>query len=92
VRVYDPEVKSLPPELGAAVEYSESACDALAGADAAVIATEWPVFREMRAEDFTRTMNRPLLLDPNRFLEKSLGDLTRMQYVAVGTPKGSTCS
>jgi UDPglucose 6-dehydrogenase len=62
--------------------------DAIRGADAIVVATEWPVFRELTGErigDLSTGGKRPLVLDANRFLAAKLGDDARVKYVAVGT-------
>lgn len=87
VPVFDPAVKSLPPDLARA-ERCESATDALMDAEAAVVATEWPEFRNLAASELKAAMKTPVLLDANRFLQKSLGDFDGMRYIAVGTPKG----
>jgi UDPglucose 6-dehydrogenase len=42
--------------------------DALRGADAAVIATEWPVYRELDWAALHETMRRPLIIDGRRLL------------------------
>ncbi len=47
VIAYDPAVKTLPRELAASIELADTAHDALRGASAAVIATEWPEFRTL---------------------------------------------
>lgn len=43
--------------------------EALRGADAAVIATEWPVYREMDWAGLRDTMRRPLVIDGKRLLD-----------------------
>ena len=58
-----------------------SAQDALKGADAAIIATEWPEFRELSADDF-KIMARPLVLDQSRFLNAQLSG--KAEYVTTG--------
>lgn len=70
VRVFDPAVRpaALPAEWGAAVRVCGSVAEAVTGAEAAVVATEWP---EVRAADWPGLlprMKRPLILDANRFL------------------------
>lgn len=87
VRAFDPVVESLPPDLSRAIQLYRTVKEALTGAEAAIIATEWPLFREIRGEDLITTMRTALLLDPNRFAEKSLGDLSGIRYVAVGKPR-----
>jgi UDPglucose 6-dehydrogenase len=42
--------------------------EALRGADAAVIATEWPVYRDLDWAAVRATMRRPLIIDGRRLL------------------------
>ncbi len=84
VRAFDPVAKELSDDL-ARITLAQSALEALEGACAVVIATEWPEFRELSAADFVRHMKRPLLLDASRFLAKSLGDANSLEYVSVGS-------
>ena len=68
VTAYDPAVRTLPGELDAAVTLAKDARDALRNAAAVVVATEWPEFRELNADDFTQRMDGRLILDPAAFL------------------------
>ncbi len=61
VRAHDPAVKSLPSDLSF-VELRASAEEAVSGADAIVIATEWPEYRELSLPANT------VVIDANRFL------------------------
>jgi UDPglucose 6-dehydrogenase len=81
VTAFDPKVTSLPAELKA--EIAPSARDALRGADAAIIATEWPDFRDLSAEDF-QVMARPLVLDQSRFLQAQLSGKSAIEYLTTG--------
>jgi UDPglucose 6-dehydrogenase len=84
VRAHDPAVTALPAELGLAVGLCASPLEALAGADVAVIATEWPVYRELSSTDISSRMRCPLVVDPNHFLADVLGSDLRIRYVATG--------
>jgi UDPglucose 6-dehydrogenase len=79
ITAFDPKVKSLPADLKASV--AASAQDALKGADAAIIATEWPDFRSLSVDDF-KVMVRPLVLDQSRFLAAQLSG--KLDYVTTG--------
>lgn len=81
ITAFDPKVKSLPPDLK--VTIAPSARTALDGADAAIIATEWPDFRDLGADDFRR-MVRPLVLDQSRFLQSQLSGKTGIEYLTAG--------
>ena len=65
---------------------AESATDALAGADAAVIAAEWPDFAVLSADDCVRAMRTPNIIDAGAFLGESVGRDARVRYFAVGRP------
>jgi UDPglucose 6-dehydrogenase len=84
VRAHDPAVTSLPEDLAGIIVQSRSPLGALEGASVLVIATEWPEYREVSAEDVVHKMEQPLVIDPNRFLAKTLGMNEQVQYAAVG--------
>lgn len=81
IAAFDPKVKSLPPDIKAAM--ASSAQEALKDADAAIIATEWPDFRDLSAADF-QVMARPLVLDQSRFLQAQLSGKTGLEYLTTG--------
>jgi UDPglucose 6-dehydrogenase len=68
VTAFDPAVRTLPRELDTAITLAKDARDALRNADAVVVATEWPEFRELSADDFAQGMAGRLILDPAAFL------------------------
>lgn len=80
---YDPAVRAVPIEMKGFVQAGASIREALNGADAAVIATEWPEFRTISYDDLV-PMRRRILVDPNRFLDSSLRNDARLLYAAVG--------
>jgi UDPglucose 6-dehydrogenase len=90
VRAFDPAVQQLPEDVNMCVTLCRSAGEALTGCNAAVIATECPQFRELTAQDLMNQMKTPVVLDANRFLEKTLGAHAAIVYIAVGMPKESS--
>jgi UDPglucose 6-dehydrogenase len=84
VRAYDPVITALPDRF-AAVELVAGAAEAIDGADAVVICTEWPEFRSIDWPGCLSTMRRPLVIDVNRFLGGALRSLGS-EYRAVGLP------
>ncbi len=84
VQAHDPAIAVLPDELRPAITLCASAQAALAGADVAVIATEWPDYRELGAQPFLGQMRRPQVIDQNRFLAATLDNNRRITYVATG--------
>jgi UDPglucose 6-dehydrogenase len=86
VLAFDPAVKALPAELASKLHLAQSALEAVAGASALVVATEWPDFRDVDVDSVVSAMKRKLVLDPNRFLAAKLGSRNDVEYLAVGVP------
>jgi UDPglucose 6-dehydrogenase len=84
IRAFDPAVRALPPELDR-IRLADDADGALAGADVAIVATPWPQFRELTADQLIRAMAQPRLIDQAGFLPHLAGD-PRLVYVRVGQP------
>ena len=82
-QAYDPAVRQLPPELGASIRLCPELRNALADADAVVIATEWPEFRQLSGADL-QSMRGRVVIDPNRFLNDSVRQAGGLVYAAVG--------
>lgn len=70
--------------LGDRIEYVESNYDALAGADALLIHTEWQPYRSPDFSRMSQAMNRPLILDGRNLYD--LHDMAEhgFQYVSIG--------
>jgi len=83
VRAFDPAVKQLPTEL-APVRLVAQIADAVNGADAAVVCTEWPEFRLVDWAKMAPAMRRRIFVDANRFLEKELKNLPAVEHLSVG--------
>ncbi|MEI6314608.1 MAG: nucleotide sugar dehydrogenase [Syntrophus sp. (in: bacteria)] len=84
VRVHDPAVKELPLEWNGLVQRFDTALEALKGAQALLIGTEWPEYRGIPGVHITAAAPGLVVLDPSRFLS-SLGNATALRYVAVGS-------
>jgi UDPglucose 6-dehydrogenase len=85
VRAHDPVVDVLPDDL-AAVRLCVSADEAAAGADAVVLATAWPDYKQLPAADVVRVMREKLVIDPDRFLS-SWEALPNVRYITIGRRK-----
>ena len=86
VQAFDPAVKSARPEL-ASIPLLLSLAEAVRGADAAVVCTEWPAFRQGAWAELASTMQQPpVVVDPNRFLEAQLKAISGVQHLFVGRP------
>jgi UDPglucose 6-dehydrogenase len=83
VRAFDPAVKRLPAEL-ARMQLAAQVADAVKGADAAVVCTEWPEFRGADWAKIAPAMRQRIFVDANRFLEKELKNLSEVEHLSVG--------
>lgn len=86
VQAHDPTVPVLTNGIEAGIELFDTPMLALTGASAAVIATEWPQYRELEVEHFVQSMRQPWIIDQSRFLADTLERDVRVYYVTVGRP------
>ncbi|HEX6455821.1 MAG TPA: UDP-glucose/GDP-mannose dehydrogenase family protein [Solirubrobacterales bacterium] len=96
VVAYDPVASERASGLLSSVEMAESAMEALDGADAAVLVTEWREFAELDWTAAAERMARPLIVDGRNFLDpKALAD-AGFEYEGIGrtvnTPRPAAAS
>ncbi|HEY5709069.1 MAG TPA: UDP-glucose/GDP-mannose dehydrogenase family protein [Solirubrobacterales bacterium] len=84
VAAYDPVAADAARSLLDDVEFCDSAMDALEGADAAVLVTEWPEFAELDWAAAAGHMARPLLVDGRNFLDAKLLAAAGFEYEGIG--------
>jgi len=89
VVAYDPVAEERARELLPAVEMSQSAMDAIDGADAVVLITEWPEFAELDWAEVAKRMNTPLLVDGRNFLDADAVRAAGLTYEGIGRPSAS---
>ena len=93
VQVHDPAaMKTAAHELGNRVKYANHAYDALGGADALAIVTEW---LEYRNPDFTRIktlLNRPLIVDGRNLYDPAKLGRLGFTYDSIGRQLGCASS
>jgi UDPglucose 6-dehydrogenase len=89
VAAFDPVAMERAGELLPGVEMADSAMDALQGADAAVLVTEWPEFRELDWSEVAKRMSNPVLVDGRNFLDPSAIRDAGIAYEAIGRPSAS---
>jgi UDPglucose 6-dehydrogenase len=87
VRAYDPIAETEARRLMPGVEFADSALGALAGADAAVLVTEWPEFRELDWTEAGARMAGRLIIDGRNFLDPAA--LTGAGFGYEGIGRGS---
>jgi UDPglucose 6-dehydrogenase len=83
VRAHDPAVRRLPDDLSG-IELHQTAIDAVRGAAALVVATEWPEYRSIQPDAVVAAMAAPTVIDASGFLARTLGSDTRIAYSRVG--------
>lgn len=88
VRAFDPIADVPPGTLPESVELVASAAEALEGAAAAVVATPWPEFRSLTADDLAGAMLAPVLIDEGWSLAALASD-PRITYIAPGRARRS---
>jgi UDPglucose 6-dehydrogenase len=86
VIAYDPVAEAAAAPLMPGVEMAGSALDALDGADAAVLVTEWPEFAELDWADVAKRMANPLLVDGRNFLDPKAMSDAGITYESIGRP------
>jgi UDPglucose 6-dehydrogenase len=86
VSAFDPVAEERATELLPSVEMAPSTMEALEGADAAVLVTEWPEFAELDWAEVARRMANPLLVDGRNFLDPETVRAAGITYEAIGRP------
>ena len=84
VRAHDPSLTTLPQEYSQ-IQLLTSPEEAVQGADALVIATEWPEYKNLKLENILQGMRNRVVLDANRFLSREISGVTaNVRYITVG--------
>jgi UDPglucose 6-dehydrogenase len=86
VRAYDPIVDKLPDDL-AAITLSRNLEEVVAGADAAVVCTEWPQIREADWDEMLAKNKKIKFVDANGFLATAVVNRIGITYRQVGQSK-----
>jgi UDPglucose 6-dehydrogenase len=85
VHVHDPAATGLPDDLP--VTRHQDPLDAVTEAHALVVATDWPLYKDIDVDRLATVAPDLLVLDANRFLGATLGGDARFRIVAVGQPQ-----
>jgi UDPglucose 6-dehydrogenase len=67
-----------------ALSYARSPLDALTGADALVVVTEWQEFRSPDFAELRRTLRQPLLFDGRNLFDPELVRSAGLEYFGIG--------
>jgi UDPglucose 6-dehydrogenase len=96
VVAYDPVASERAAELLGSVEMATSAMEALDGADAAVLVTEWREFKDLDWSAAGERMTRPLIVDGRNFLDPETLIAAGFEYEGIGrtvnSPRPATAS
>lgn len=86
VRAYDPVAGAGAARAVPGLIVHDTAAEALAGAEAAVIATEWPAFKALDWAGIRETMAAPVVIDGRRLLDPATMRELGYHYERVGSP------
>jgi UDPglucose 6-dehydrogenase len=87
VQVYDPEATQMARRLfGTRVTYARHSYDALKGADALLIVTEWNEFREPDLAKMKRLMKQPVIFDGRNIYRPVQMRGLGFTYGSIGRP------
>jgi UDPglucose 6-dehydrogenase len=86
VRAYDPVAEAEARKLIQGVDFRASAAEAVDGADAVVLVTEWPEFGELDFAQVAGAMRGRLVVDGRNFLDPDAVSAAGLTYEGVGRP------
>jgi UDPglucose 6-dehydrogenase len=69
-----------------AVEVCDSVLEAVRGADAAVVVTEWPELRDLASPEVREAMAQPVIVDGRNLLDPEAARAAGFVYEGVGRP------
>jgi UDPglucose 6-dehydrogenase len=86
VRGYDPVAEPRARELLPDLAIAGSVAEALDGADAAILVTDWPEFAQLDWASLAGRMATPLLVDGRNFLDPEAMRAAGFLYESIGRP------
>jgi UDPglucose 6-dehydrogenase len=84
VRAYDPVAEREARKMMPGVEFAGSALEALEGADACIVVTEWPEFAELDWNDARERMSGELVVDGRNFVDPAAVRAAGLSYEGIG--------
>jgi UDPglucose 6-dehydrogenase len=84
VTAYDPVAEKEARRLMAGVSFADSVSEALAGADACVIVTEWPEFAELEWRGVAEVMEGKVVIDGRNLLDPDAVREAGLMYEGIG--------
>jgi UDPglucose 6-dehydrogenase len=84
VRAYDPIAEDEARKMMSGVDFAGSALEALEGADACILVTEWPEFAELDWNEVSRRMAGRLIVDGRNFVDADAVRAAGFIYEGIG--------
>jgi UDPglucose 6-dehydrogenase len=84
VSAYDPIAEEQARKLVSGIDFADSPIDAVTGADAAVLVTEWPEFMELDWKPLAEAMAGTLVIDGRNALEPDVVRAAGLVYEGIG--------
>jgi UDPglucose 6-dehydrogenase len=84
VRAYDPVAEERAGEMLTGVEMCDTAMDAIEGANALVIVTEWPEFGDLDLLEVRKRMADPVVVDGRNMLDSATVQAAGLVYEGIG--------
>ncbi len=84
VRAYDPVAEDEARKLMSGVEFADSAMDAVEGADACIIVTEWPEFAQLDWRQVAERMKGHIVIDGRNLIEAGVVREAGLLYEGIG--------
>jgi UDPglucose 6-dehydrogenase len=86
VRAYDPVAETEARKLIRGIEFPRSPAEAIDGADALVLVTEWPEFGELDFAEVAAAMRGKLVVDGRNFFDPEAVVAAGLSYEGIGRP------
>ncbi len=85
LRVFDPEaMDNIKKEFGSSLDYAESMYEALEGADALLICTEWSIFRSPDFKKMKKSLKSPVIFDGRNLYNVHDMEEEGVTYYSIG--------
>ena len=84
IKAFDPEAEKTAKKILQDVVYAKDPYDAINGADALVIVTEWNEFRNLDYEKMKQLLNHPNIVDGRNVYEPKKLVAAGFNYIGVG--------
>lgn len=84
ITAYDPKAMENTKKVFPNIEYAKNPYSAATDANALVIITEWPEFREMDLEKIRKNLKKPIIVDGRNIFEKNRMAELGFKYLGIG--------